>query len=72
MANVSTLSTPLGSRARDTQAARRPGVFRRILEAIMESRQRTADREIAEIIGRRGGVLSRELLGHNAPVRSRS
>jgi hypothetical protein len=43
-----------------TQAATAaPGLFRRILLALMEARQRQADREIAEILARRGGVIGR-------------
>jgi hypothetical protein len=39
-------------------APRKVGPFRLILWAIMEARQRKADREIAEILSRRGGVMA--------------
>jgi hypothetical protein len=34
------------------------GLFRRFASALMAARQRQADREIAEILGRRGGVMA--------------
>jgi hypothetical protein len=37
------------------------GMFRRALEALMAARQRQADREIAEILARRGGVIGTSL-----------
>jgi hypothetical protein len=59
MANISTVSTPIGRSTGHANPARKPGVFRKILEAIMESRRRKAEIEIAEIIGRRGGIPPR-------------
>ena len=41
-----------------TPAAASPGRFARILHALMEARQRQADREIAEILSRRGGAMA--------------
>jgi hypothetical protein len=40
---------------------RKSNFFIRAVKAIMESRQRKADREIAEILSRRGGVMSDEI-----------
>ena len=39
-------------------AAATPGLFARMLHALMEARQRQADREIAEILFRRGGAMA--------------
>jgi hypothetical protein len=39
---------------------RKSNFLTRVFEAIMESRQRKADREIAEILSRRSGVMSDE------------
>ena len=50
----STLSSPKNRIA----AVATPGLFRRMLLALMEARQRRADREIAEILSRRGGVMA--------------
>ena len=68
MATVITYSSTERSRASGTPA-KRPGVFRRALIAIMEARQQKADREIAEFLGRRGGVMAQSLGG--ARIRSR-
>jgi hypothetical protein len=56
MANISTVSTPFGTSIRDAISARKPGVFRRIVGAIMESRRRKAESEIARILGKQGGT----------------
>ena len=52
MANISTVSTPFDSSERQLPV-RKPGVLRKILAAIMESRRRKAEIEIAEFIRRR-------------------
>ena len=50
-----------------TKAAAQPdapskrGVFRRILDAVVESRQRQADREIARFLRTRGGKLTDDI-----------
>jgi len=56
MANISVVA-PSGGRS---HVRARPGLFRKVLEAIMESRQIKANREIVEIIARQGGGLRRE------------
>jgi len=43
-----------GSRA----VAKKPGVFRRIFDAIVESRQKSADRQIALQLDRSGGRIT--------------
>jgi len=40
--------------------AKKPSVLRRIFDAIMESRQKRADREIALRLGRSGGRITDE------------
>lgn len=50
MANISTVAPYAG--AGQQEASTRPGIFRRILTAIMEGQQRKADREIAAIMSR--------------------
>jgi hypothetical protein len=44
-----------------TNAAGRPGLLRRIVHMIFESRQRQADREIAHYLERTGGRLTDDL-----------
>lgn len=39
----------------------RPGIFARLLASMMEARQRRADSEIAELLARRGGIMTDEL-----------
>ena len=41
-----------------TAPAATPGLFRRVLLALMEARQRRADSEIVEILSRRGGSMA--------------
>lgn len=36
------------------------GLFRRLVSAIEAARQRQADREIAEALGRRGGIMAED------------
>jgi hypothetical protein len=51
-----------------TDGAPRAGLFRRFFDALVESRQRTAEREIERFIERNGGVLTDRLereLGRN-------
>ena len=55
MANISTGSTPFSSSTGRTNP-RKPGVLRKILEAVMESRRRKAEIEIAEFMSSRGGT----------------
>jgi hypothetical protein len=47
MANISTVAPYAGA-----EHASRPGIFRRILAAIMEAQQRKADREVRAILAR--------------------
>ena len=56
-------SRPLDtSAAVDHSTARpKPGLFAQLLDAIMESRQRQAEREIARLIELRGGKLTDSL-----------
>jgi hypothetical protein len=42
------------------QAPQKPGMFARFMTALMESRQRAADREIERYIALRGGRLTDE------------
>ncbi len=42
-------------------AQRRRGIFRRIIDAIMLSRQRSAQLEIARVLGRLRGTLTDEM-----------
>ena len=61
MATVSTLppaGSTLSNREDSTPAAAPPSLFARMLHALMEARQRQADREIAEILSRRGGAMA--------------
>jgi hypothetical protein len=47
---------------KDETAARKAGILRRIFDAIMESRQRETDRQIARFLAARsGGVLTDNL-----------
>ena len=58
-----TQSNPLGaSAAADHAVARpKPNLFARLLESLVESRQRQAEREIARLIELRGGKLTDSL-----------
>lgn len=40
---------------------RKPSFLARVLNAAMAARQRQADREIAELVARRGGIMTDEL-----------
>ena len=63
MATVFTLppaGSTLSSREDGAPAPAAPGLFARILQALMAARQRQADREIAEILSRRGGAMAEE------------
>ena len=51
------LSLPPGGSTHAKPGIAKPGVFRRFLVSLMAARQRQADREIAEILARRGGVM---------------
>jgi hypothetical protein len=46
---------------RSPAAANGAGILRRLFEAIVESRQKRADREIAGFIARRGGRITDDL-----------
>ncbi|HEY7247959.1 MAG TPA: hypothetical protein VH678_29175 [Xanthobacteraceae bacterium] len=41
--------------------AKRPGVLRRVLDLLFESRQKQADRDIARFLSRSGGRLTDEM-----------
>lgn len=56
MADIATVTTPLGGSASRLNSVQKSGFLRRILLAIMESRRRKAEIEIAEFIRRRGGT----------------
>ena len=59
MAIAVSTAPSLASPAADRAAAfPKPGLWRRAYDALMESRQRQADREIAEILARRGGIMA--------------
>ena len=47
--------------------AEKPGIVRRLLRAMMEARQRQADRVIAEMMNRRSGVPARRISGDIHP-----
>jgi len=72
MANISV--APYGS-ATLPEASARPGVFRRILAALMKAQQRRADREVAAIMARYADTpphvlaAERELARRNYPLR---
>ena len=44
-----------------TRSVAKPSVFRRVLNALVESRQRAAEREIEAYINRHGGTLTDDL-----------
>jgi hypothetical protein len=50
-----------GRTAASSPPASKPGVLRRIVQAILESRQRQADREIAHFLARSGGRLTDDM-----------
>jgi hypothetical protein len=50
-----------GVPAKRDAVAKKAGVLRRIIDAVLESRQRQADREIARFIARSGGRLTDDL-----------
>ncbi len=45
----------------DKDIASRPGVLRRVLNRMLDGRQRQADREIARFLNRSGGRLTDEM-----------
>lgn len=63
---------PLG--ASDSAARPRPkrSFLRRVLDALIESRQRQAEREIARMVALRGGKFTDDLEGEIGRVLSRS
>ena len=71
MANISTVAPYAGATQAETNA--RPGIFRRILVALMEAQQRRADREVAAILTRHADfpphvlAAERELARRNFP-----
>ena len=68
MATVVTASHTSSSRIDERRLPNRAGFFTRLVQAIMQARQRAADREIAEILGRRGGIMRDELESGAAPA----
>ena len=56
--SVSHPSADFGAPAKKAAMAGKPNLFRRIFDALIEARQRQADRVIAEILARRGGVMA--------------
>ena len=46
---------------RSTAAPNKPGLFRRMLNCVLESRQKQADRDIARFLARSGGRLTDEM-----------
>ena len=50
-----------GAPAKHAAVAKKAGVLRRIFDAIFESRQRQADREIARFLARSGGRLTDDI-----------
>jgi hypothetical protein len=69
MATVLTASKAAGVAPR--QSERAPGFFARLLQTIAEAQQRKADREVADIIDRCGGVMHDELEGRPLPSGAR-
>ncbi len=57
MATVYEPASQLHAAPRSPEIMRKAGLFRRIVRAVMDARQRQADREIREILQRRGGVM---------------
>ena len=56
--SVSHPSAEFGAPGNEAAVAGKPNLFRRIFDALIEARQRQADRVIAEILARRGGVMA--------------
>ena len=57
MATAITISRP-ATLPQPAPASTRPALLRRVLARLIEARQRQADREIQEILRRRGGVMA--------------
>ena len=57
MATAVTISRP-ASAPQSAPALTRAGLLRRVLARLIEARQRRADREIGEMLGRRGGLMA--------------
>jgi hypothetical protein len=59
---------PAAKKSAVKPAARRPGLLRRLFDAVVESRQRTAEREAVRYLARSGGrftdAVERELTDH--------
>ena len=55
LASIDTSTTPTATLTTTTSAAPKRGLLRRIFDALIESQQRRAEREIASYL-RRGGV----------------
>jgi hypothetical protein len=55
MANISVAAPPAGRAG--PRLNERPGILRRVLAAMMESRQLKANQEIARILARRGDLF---------------
>ncbi len=53
--------TGLGKATDAAAPAGRPGVFRRLFDAIVESQQRQAQREVNRVVAWRNGILNDEL-----------
>lgn len=61
MIYANSLGVPFAAPAEGQAQRRRPSFFAILLQALMEARQREADRLVAEMIERRGGRLTDDL-----------
>ena len=58
MATVSTVTQDALDLSGARSAATKPGIISRFFNAIIDARQRQADRELAQILSRRGGIMA--------------
>ncbi len=57
MATVYEPASQLHAAPHSPEIMRKAGLFRRVVRAVMAARQRQTDREIRDILQRRGGVM---------------
>lgn len=58
--------------ARSRPGEKRPGLLSRCVSALMEARRQKAERDIAEILARRGGIMRDEFARGSLRAPSRS
>lgn len=63
------LNQPGEARSRDVPAVA-AGVIARLVRSLVAARQRRADRDIAEILGRQGGVMARREVRQGSAART--